>query len=389
MLSLPLITFAVFAWWRGISERSGKFFWYHVGAIAMGLAANAKGPAALLVLACLVGFICANRRWRELWEFVRSGAPLTLALVAAPWWVYANTRPEAEILRRELSDVARGRDHPGPPWMPPIYALEAALPWSGFVVLAIAAAAPRWRSHAVLRGLLTWAGAILIPLIVLPQKQDHYILPILPPLVLLVGWLCDRAVGGEDRPLQRATVWVLGGTTLAGLVASAAPMVGGWMAHKRISTLDWTVGALIALGMIRLIVAYHRRGLPAALGGAIVVGALVMATTLGLWAPSVENRGMGRAAARIEAEFGDAPYAFYPIESLPLVFEMRRCIPVYSTRDELVAEAQKRGGLVVICEQNEAAIDRPPAQGMVLSFPMKKKLLRVFWTGRPDNESGR
>src|SRR5436305_2870257 len=91
-----------------------------------------------------------------------------------------------------------------------------------------------WRKDPRARVLLVWCASITLPLLVAPQKQYHYLMPLYPPLAILSGWLIAEATrrDGEETAAAAAaavtrTVRIVLIITLvaAALCACALPLV--------------------------------------------------------------------------------------------------------------------------------------------------------------------
>src|SRR5205823_4415667 len=74
--------------------------------------------------------------------------------------------------------------------------LITTAPFTGFVVYAILIAVSRWRTNAQLRTILLSIASIFVPLLFIGNKQQHYLLPLMPPLMLLTGVILDAGVAG-------------------------------------------------------------------------------------------------------------------------------------------------------------------------------------------------
>jgi 4-amino-4-deoxy-L-arabinose transferase-like glycosyltransferase len=306
---------------RAADNRRHAFIWHHVMAAAMGMAVLSKGPPALFVLAFFVGLAWISGRWRMLLEWVVCGAPLTLAIIALPWWIYVARTPEFRVVKEELDVVLTGADHPEPFWFYIPVILKATLPWCGFVVLGLVAAGMRIRRSGRVRLLLMWPMAILLPLSLVPQKQEHYLLPALPGLMGVVGWVLDRALRGVEPALRRVAGWILGGTVV-GLLAAAV---------------------IVALR---------------------------------LWEPWGRGMNYREVAYDIGRDFGGESLVLYKDETLPLCFYMRRIIPFYATREELTAALRGKPGTLVICE--EKGNEKSPLGVEVGRFDMGKRRVVLY-----------
>jgi 4-amino-4-deoxy-L-arabinose transferase-like glycosyltransferase len=155
----------------------------------------AKGPPAAYPVLFLVGLACVERRWKPLLRFFLSGAPITAALIALPWFLYVRHDPMYGQLVGDLRNSAGGgRGHSG--WfftyIPPLFVGTA--PWSVLWLIGLIAAIRQWRTDRRLRGMVIWVACILIPLSLWGNKQFHYLMPVMPPLMILVGWLLDESL---------------------------------------------------------------------------------------------------------------------------------------------------------------------------------------------------
>ncbi len=170
------------------------------------------------------------------------------------------------------------------------------------------------------RILLAWAGSILVPLMLVPQKQEHYLLPLMPPLMLMAGWMVHHAVEVYDSHRMRIAI-------MAGTVAAAVLMVFG----------------------------------------------------VGIWLRRLEPVAISSVASEIRSVAGGRPVAFYPIEHAPLIFELRQVVPVYQSEAELAKAVHDRPDLLVICEVASDQKLRPPApMRPIRSIQMRKKSFIVF-----------
>jgi hypothetical protein len=227
-----------------------------------------------------------------------------------------------------------------------------------------------WRDERV-RGLLLWAAAIFVPLCVWGNKQAHYLLPLLPPLMILVGWLVDRTLGSD--PPAGVVKWVRRvwlGTVVLCLAASPAVIWAssdqrGWITPTDIGL---SMSALLLFTGVLLI--HHRWGLQAGMVTFGIVVVVAMAAGVGVWAASLEPVTFRSLAQEIRAEFGSDPYAFYKRESLPLCFNLRRVIPVIGTEQELQQSLAEEPRLVVI-----DIADDDSARALLSEGTVKDKLL--------------
>ncbi|MEA2710575.1 MAG: hypothetical protein QOF78_3176 [Phycisphaerales bacterium] len=393
-------TLAIGAMWRCFEiERNspppGAFaLRAHVSALAIALLALVKGPPAMFPLLFLLGAAGVLRRWDVPLRWLRVGAPLTALLIAVPWFAYIARTPEAQILWNELNVVASGGGHRGTFFVYFFDLLVASAPWSGVMVLAVAAAIRRARTDARLRVTLVWFAAVFVPLCIVGQKQRHYLMPAMPPLAMLTGWLIDRAIrssrGADDADdatdgLARAVRPVLIATLCVGLAAAVGLPIAGYFMRGRVLLIsDIIIGCAIALGAAYGLWLQSRRGVAASATALAVLGFPAIAFTLLYWSPSTQAHTYRELAAtlrREERERTIAPrYAFYAQpENLPLCWAMRRVIPSLPAPPDIAAalEADPKLNLITAAPRSRADDPPPPLP------PGYVERLRLQIDGRP------
>jgi len=351
----PAVFFATVAtdlFWRAMDENKAGLF--HLAAAATGLSFFAKqGPGAFPLL-FFVAMSLIQRQPKAIGKFILCGAPITLLVVAGWWYVYAAADQGMQQFRSELREMVEGVDHPATfliyfPWV-----MLATAPWSLVVVGAVIAAARRARGDARLMGMLVWAAADFVPLWFMGNKQLHYLLSLMPPLMMLVGWLLSEAVKRDaDANLRAAVGRLMGITMIASVMAPLALPVAAAVVRKRVGPLD--VGMEFGIGIASAWAWWmiKRRGLAAAALAFALVWAFSLAILLDVWGPAISPTDIRLSAAQISQRFGGGPFVFYGSDnSLPLCFALREEIDAVpeSRPDQLLAEAAKTSGLVVICQ---------------------------------------
>jgi 4-amino-4-deoxy-L-arabinose transferase-like glycosyltransferase len=388
VLAMLFATGATYALWRGAVQwppgyvaecepvaaperpipRTGKLAgagWFHVAAIAMALAALAKGPPAAYPMLFFVAWCVVERDARPAWRFFASGAPLTFLAVALPWFAYTASHPASVQLLRDLGNsVEGGKGH----WdWPYVYVYELALataPWTAFVAIALVAAWRRWRGDWRVRGLLVWGVVILAPLCFWGNKQRHYLLPLLPPLMVLVGWSLQAALtAASNTPLARATRAAAAGTLVACALGVPGVLLAGVLVRGRLNGPDLALAGVIAAGLALAYVVRRRRGVAegAVMFGIANVGVLYVAVVL--WGPTLTPVTSHFIANQILSRYGpDAPLVFVGREHLPIVFHLKRIIPLARTDAELAAALARHPKLVGI---DVVSKGRPPRTAML------------------------
>jgi 4-amino-4-deoxy-L-arabinose transferase-like glycosyltransferase len=213
----------------GVWRRGGWGGWLLAGA-GLGLGVLAKGPVVFLYVApvALLAPWWAGPRDRS-WARWYAGALAALLLGAAIGlaWALPAARAGGEeyasrILWHQTADrIVRPFSHVRPfwwylPWLPLL-----AFPWlvSPAVWRGLRRVFAGPRDPAV-RLLLAWLVPALLLFSVIPSKQLHYLMPIVPPLALLVG----RGLG-EPGPIWRGRdlVWPAFAFGLVALVLLLVP----------------------------------------------------------------------------------------------------------------------------------------------------------------------
>ncbi|WP_133271104.1 ArnT family glycosyltransferase [Hymenobacter radiodurans] len=190
-------SFLVGALWglvRGWRQRGSGYGWFALGGLFLGLSILSKGPVALysLLLPFLGCFLSPLSPWRATvrthWRGGLVAAGVGLVMGAAwPWYVLYHVAPEA--LRVAQLEVAAWSDrHVKSLW----YYGQLPVFTGVWVIVALAAlvvpySRPRLQRYVPVAFTLAWLITALVLLSVVPEKKTRYMLPLLPPLVLLMG----------------------------------------------------------------------------------------------------------------------------------------------------------------------------------------------------------
>ena len=341
ILATFFVTAAIWCIWRGTSV-SLLFSGVMAGCAVLG-----KGLPALFALVFLLGLAAA--RWRTdrrlLWRWVRSGAPLLLALIALPWFAYVHATVGLGKIKDEAQIGMTGQEHVGSfvQYFPDL--LRAVLPWTGMTVLAIVLAARRWRMDEVLRELLLWFVAIFVPLLLAGQRQFHYLLPAMPPLAILTGWCVARGAG--ERLSRAVLIW----TTLIAMAASVTMPLFAHHMRGHFTLFDAVFASSIVLGCV--VVLMLPRAFP-------IFAAVAMTIFVQTWLPTLRTVSPREVAQQIRA-IGPGPYYFYGKEtiSVPVIWYMREVMPTVESGEALSREAAENPSLLVIAQSKSGYT--PPA----------------------------
>ena len=280
---------------------------------------------------------------------------------------------------RELRVIAEGGGHRG--WFFIYFGdlLVGTAPWTGLMVLGVADAVRRMRRDPRLALMLIWFLAVFIPLCISQQKQKHYLMPALPPLAMLTGWIIDRGVRltrAEDDaetdtlsadPFVRAVKPVLIITLFVAVAAGLAlPAVGLYMRHRFRPLHDVPLGVGIALAGAIGLWLLNRCGMRCGISMLAILATPMVLLTLLYWSPTTEPetyRDVAATMRRDEANAGGASlrYGFYAQpENLPLCWAMRRVIPSFFTKNEIDAALAVQPKPVLLTSSPNLSQPLPP-----------------------------
>ncbi|RKY24788.1 MAG: hypothetical protein DRP62_02935 [Planctomycetota bacterium] len=168
-------------------------FWF-----GFALANLAKGPAPLpLVLLPIFFYIAVFRQWKMLPKLLPIAGMIIFLAIVLPWplAIAAKLNWDLAIWKREFIDRFLGTYRPGGK---PIYyyfyiMFQFALPWVAFLPMALAAPFFRvWnKKRAVMQFLWLWFVIDLAFLTISGGKRQHYILPLMPAMAILIGILIE------------------------------------------------------------------------------------------------------------------------------------------------------------------------------------------------------
>jgi 4-amino-4-deoxy-L-arabinose transferase-like glycosyltransferase len=270
-LAGTMATAAALLWLGEIPARHRVAIRVAFGAL-LGAATLAKGPAALVLAGgSVLLWAIASRRWPEALRLFDPLAILTFCLVALPWYVVCALRNPgflrvfllAHNFERYLTPVFH---HEQPFWFfVPILAL-ALLPWTALLVLLARDSIQTWRTPTALASpALFFACWTIFPFLFFSfskSKLPGYILPALPPLVLLLARsiscllyekgllarVCLGAVGGAFMALSLAASY--GGKRLPAETLFVAPRPVNFLLVAA-GTAGLVIALLGALGKVR------------------------------------------------------------------------------------------------------------------------------------------
>jgi 4-amino-4-deoxy-L-arabinose transferase-like glycosyltransferase len=188
----------------------------------LGLAVLAKGPAAIILSGGAV-FLWAlfTKRWRDAFRLLHPAAVAAFCLTALPWYILC-ARRNPDFFRIFIIEHNFKRfltpefQHIQPFWFYIPVVVAALLPWSIFSACAgFSGVRKLWRSGTsslspVSCFLLCWASFTLFFFTVSRSKLPGYILPAIPPLILLT----TQAIAARLETKSGRWLFCAGGLTL-------------------------------------------------------------------------------------------------------------------------------------------------------------------------------
>lgn len=391
-----------------LSARRAPFrFWSAVAWLAMGLGVLTKGPVALLVpLVAVLPWALWRRRARRL---VEHGAPLALFAVVIPWlWIVSRADPDflryalvTETWSRLTSNELK-RDAPFWFYLP--VALLGALPWSVVPFAGWRAVVAGWRTRRPeLRFLLLWLVLPYVLFSLMHSKRVHYILPLVPAVVLLSIGLWVATPRGARLPGVRlaGAIWATLGFAILALGLGVAPKILGRIDGASPATVARVAVALgaawAAAGVTAML---SSRSLPRAFGALTLPPAALLLLSAPLTDALAERSSARDLAREIRRDY-TAGIEVVAVESFPasLPFYLDRPLVVESIDgvhlrsnyilrrfSRLVGDAEALrspawlAGAILDCTTPRAFVVRRHYRGV-------QRLLAA--AGRPMHEGGR
>ncbi len=210
-----LILVSIYCFWMAINQEPGSK-WIYGFYLLSGLGVMTKGPIGILfplVVAVLLTLNNPNaRRWREL-EPVKGG--VIFLLVVVPWYLLMYLTAPGNLgfnfLFGQLahwwagsSNVAAAGGKPLLYYLP--HVLIGFFPWSLFLPAAvvIGARAARQEGSVGIKAMLFWFLGGLLLFSLGGKKAARYLLPIMAPFALIIGFYLDRI--GKQISCRHGTV---------------------------------------------------------------------------------------------------------------------------------------------------------------------------------------
>lgn len=226
MVFTALVTLSLTPWLTR-RDRTGPLPWPRAALVWLALAASIfyKGPIAVVMVLAAIGAETGGKGIRTPLRNARAGwGILLVAVIFGAWYGLQGRAPggtsgSSQIWKQIVERLLHG-DHAEPVWYYPPHLLAVFAPWS---LLLIPIAIDWWRRRSVpepVRPLFYW---FLVPFVVFSLasgKRQFYLMPLMPPLALIVGWwLAPRLA--KSRAPKRLRAWTAGALLAAGALLPA------------------------------------------------------------------------------------------------------------------------------------------------------------------------
>jgi 4-amino-4-deoxy-L-arabinose transferase-like glycosyltransferase len=190
-------------------DRRKQIIYMLVFWISFALGNLAKGPAPLpLVLIPLFFYVSIFRQWKKLFNWVSVVGLIVFLAIVLPWplAIAHKLNWDLTLWKREFVDRFLGDYVPGhkPVYYYLLQMLIFILPWVAFLPMALAAPFYRvWnKKRPVMQFLWLWFVVDLVFITITGGKRQHYILPLMPAIAILIGILVEDMVF-----VQKAYTW--------------------------------------------------------------------------------------------------------------------------------------------------------------------------------------
>jgi 4-amino-4-deoxy-L-arabinose transferase-like glycosyltransferase len=377
---------AMLAWYAW--SESGSHLHLAISYVSLALAMLAKGPVAPFLAVVIIGVFAAVQHdlkiaLRTLWF----PGILLFCFVSLPWYVVVQHRNTQFfrffILEHNLARFGTNVfHHPEPFWYYAPVTLLAWVPWTVFVVAALVWAIRRFREQ-VADGLnsflVIWIAVIVIFFSISQSKLPGYVLPAIPPGILLIANYMREKFGQRPHPAMIVLY-----AALSGSLIFAALLVRYALLQHRVQWDSFVIGPLVlAIAAGTLVAFLFMRSGFSGLRVATIVPVVALAIALRFGAPALDEtlsaRSVSEALARLAPQQLPVAVVLVPRETeFGLQFYRNQKIPRYE-----LGQAPAGEHLVVAVQgfRNAFAKNVPGRRIVYLgNFPAQK--LEFFYVGQ-------
>jgi 4-amino-4-deoxy-L-arabinose transferase-like glycosyltransferase len=166
--------------------------------ISFAFANLAKGPVPLpLVLIPLFFYVAIFRQWRRLFNWVSVIGCIIFLAIVLPWplAIAHKLNWDLRLWKKEFVDRFLGEYRPGskPFFYYSFIMFQFIIPWVAFLPMALASPFYRvWnKKRPVMQFLWLWFVMGIVFLTISGGKRQHYIIPLMPAMAILIGILIE------------------------------------------------------------------------------------------------------------------------------------------------------------------------------------------------------
>ena len=284
MVMTSFIVLAFLSFYSAVITQSRKrqiayaiIFW-----LSFALANLAKGPMPLpLVLIPLFFYIAIFRKWRILPKLLPIIGPLIFLGIVLPWPLAIAHKLnwdlrlwKLEFVDRFLGEYASGNKQ----WyyyLPRMF--QFIIPWVVFLPMALAAPFYRvWnKKRPLMQFLWLWFVVGIVFLTISGGKRQHYILPLMPAMAILIGILIEDMVFIRKAYSHRFAKTVLAGHAI-GVIALAVAGCGYLIKTYPNMVAEALILGTVAIILTVVVVVLFAAGKPAVACGTLFGGIVVL-----------------------------------------------------------------------------------------------------------------
>lgn len=256
---------------------------------SMGLAMLAKGLVGIMLVLAILGiYLMVMGRLKIIdWQYLLLGF-VAFLVVAAIWyvpvtltngWAFINEFFIEHHFHRYLTNRY---SHPQPFYFYVLISLAGVVPWTFFLIPAVARIrrlSPRKDDRdALLAFAWIWFAVPVLFFSFSVSKLPGYILPVFPALAIIIGAEVERFLSSERTALHKAAAWMTAlmlvgvGTALVVFARREGITAEGWKV-----ALVWLPSA-IAIAAVVLLIGRREKAFVAAVTSAIACAVIVIVT---------------------------------------------------------------------------------------------------------------